>query len=555
MVSTRAMASVTNPRKFLETSGDTNPVWYHRDPPSNRPKFMKMDKDLETDICIIGAGVAGISTAYELVKRGREVTLIEAREVLSGETGRTSGHLSSDLDGEYAEIKKKHGEKGAKAAAASHMWAIERVGEISNELGIDCEYRKLPGYQISQYPKGSQDHDSEIQEIKDEIAVESSVGIPVEYHDGFKVKGWTGAVDQSDAAIYTNQATFHPTLYFNGVLQWLEKQPSFQCFTMTRVMSVEEKGMEFMGLGKKTVKIETEGGNTIECNHAVEATCVPLQKLSVVAQMEFMRTYCIAIRVPKGSIEDCLLYDEADAYKYTRLTECDEKYDYLIVGGMDHKVGQEDSRGRFEELEKWTRERFTQAGAVDYQWSGQVFESVDHVAFIGRNQGQKHVYVVTGDCGNGLTHGVLAGRLLADEISGVENEWASLYAPNRLASIVKSLPSLISHDIQINSQYKRFLQSDIQDIEDLPRGCGGVMNPVTSKPIAVYKDENGKVERFSALCPHLKGVVCWNATEKSWDCPIHGSRFSKDGVCIIGPSKGNLPPADEEGEEAQKSTA
>lgn len=111
---------------------------------------------------------------------------------------------------------------------------------------------------------------------------------------------------------------------------------------------------------------------------------------------------------------------------------------------------------------------------------------------------------------------------------------------------------MLAHDIQINTQYKRLLQSDIQDIEDLGKGEGGVLNPKTSKPLAVYKDETGQVHQFSALCPHLKGVVCWNTTEKSWDCPVHGSRFSREGICVTGPSKMGLNPEDESAEALQR---
>jgi len=174
------------------------------------------------------------------------------------------------------------------------------------------------------------------------------------------------------------------------------------------------------------------------------------------------------------------------------------------------------------------------------------------MAFIGKNQGQDNVYVVTGDSGNGLTHGVLAGKLIADEIEGVENPWSSLYSPKRKVSILKSAKQMISHDLQINAQYKRLVQSDIQDIEDLAPGQGGVYNPTTKKPTAVYKDEEGKVHKFSALCPHMKGVVCWNGVEKSWDCPVHGSRFSKEGVQIMGPAKAGLEPMDDAGESAQQ---
>ena len=170
---------------------------------------------------------------------------------------------------------------------------------------------------------------------------------------------------------------------------------------------------------------------------------------------------------------------------------------------------------------------------------------------IGLNQGKSHVYIATGDAGNGLIHYVLGGKLIADLITNTPNSWSSLYSPKRLASMISSLPGMVAHDLQINSQYKRFLQSDIIDIEDLAPGTGGVLNSGLGKPVAVYKDEQGKVSKFSALCPHLQGVVCWNKTEQSWDCPIHGSRFARDGPQIMGPAKAGLAPMDEEGEAKQ----
>ena len=266
----------------------------------------------------------------------------------------------------------------------------------------------------------------------------------------------------------------------------------------------------------------------------------------------YYRTYCIAIRVPKNYIEDCLIYDSADSYMYIRFTGCDENDDYLVIGGCDHAVGQEQEAGRYKILEDWVRERFTKAGSVDYKWSGQIIEPVDFMAFIGKNSGCQHIYIATGDSGNGLTHGVIAGKLISDEIRGIQNDWSGLYDPKRVVTILKSLGATLAHDLQINAQYKRFLQSDIHDIEDLGNGDGGVLNPTTGKPIAIYKDEQGGVHKFSALCPHLKGVVCWNAAEKSWDCPVHGSRFSKEGIQFIGPAKAGLGPADESGSKLQE---
>ncbi|KAH7028198.1 FAD dependent oxidoreductase [Microdochium trichocladiopsis] len=525
---------------FTQSSGITEPVWLHDTPHEKLPKSESLSENIETDICVIGSGISGISIAYELVTRGREVVLVEAREILSGETARTTGHLSNALDDEYPEIAKKHGESGARAAAESHSWAIERVGTIASQLGIDCEYRRLPAYRVSQFERGTADYEKDVKHIQEDVAYARKVGINASYDDGLTIKGWQGKIDQRSGGIYEDQATFHPTKYVVGVLAWLRQQPNFRVYTNTRVISVEEKGVEILGLGSKTCYVSTQSQNTITCAFAVEATNVPLQKLSVIAQEEYQRTYAIAIRVPKGSVADCLIYDSADPYKYVRVTPCDDKDDYLVVGGCDHAVGQEPTHGRFEELEAWTRERFPQATTTDYKWSGQVFEPVDYMAYIGQNQGNKHIYIVTGDSGNGLTHGVLAGKLIADEITDQPNSWSSLYSPKRIASTLKSAPKMLAHDMQINTQYKRFLQSDITDIEDLVPGSGGVLNPKTGTPVAVYKDENGQVTKLSALCPHMKGVVCWNATEKSWDCPVHGSRFGAEGTCVQGPAKMGL---------------
>lgn len=539
------MATLASPEHAMNTSGDADPVWIHKEPYSNRPRFPKLTRDIQPDVCVVGAGIAGISIAYELVTRGVNVAMIEAREVLSGESGRTSGHLSSSLDDSYTSLVSKHGQSGAKIAADSHQWAIKRVGEISRQLGIECEYRTLPDYEISQYVKSDPRHADEVKELREDVTKARELGLSVLYKDDYTIRGWDGKPDQRDVAIFEEQATFHPTQYLVGILKWLTKQPNFQCFTHTRMVSIQEEGIL-----SKQVKISTESGQTITCKDAVEATCVPLQKLSVIAQMEHYRTYCIAIRVPKGVIEDCLINDQADPYHYIRFTACDDKDNYLVIGGGDHKVGQDQENGRYTELETWVRERFTTAGSVDYKWSGQIFNSADEVAYIGPNQGDKRIYVVTGDTGHGLTHGVIAGRLIADQICGIENVWAKLYSPKRLPPL-STLPSMLTHDVQINTQYKRFLQSDITDIEDLARGHGGVLNSSLSKPIAVYKDEGGNVHEFSAICPHLKGVVCWNHAEKSWDCPVHGSRFSKDGVCIMGPSKLGLSPANDVGQKSQ----
>ncbi len=169
--------STSDPQIFMHTSGATPPVWTHLLPFTSLPTFPPLSHDLTTSVCVIGSGIAGIHVAYELVKRGHEVVMLEARDVLSGESGRTSGHLTNDLDDGYVEIKKKHGLEGARVAAESHAWARERVGEVARELGLECEYRKVRAVNVSQFPVGEEGWKREMGELREEAGLQRELGI------------------------------------------------------------------------------------------------------------------------------------------------------------------------------------------------------------------------------------------------------------------------------------------------------------------------------------------------------------------------------------------
>ena len=180
------MATTTpSPSKFMHTSGASDPVWVHQLPFTSLPTFPPLTTDLTTDICIIGSGIAGIQTAYELIKRGHHVTMLEARDVLSGESGRTSGHLTNDLDDGYVEIAKKHGLDGARVAAESHAWARERVGEVARELGVECEYRKVRACNVSQFGVGSEGWEREIGGLREEAELQKRLGIETRFDVSF----------------------------------------------------------------------------------------------------------------------------------------------------------------------------------------------------------------------------------------------------------------------------------------------------------------------------------------------------------------------------------
>ena len=170
-------------------------------------------------------------------------------------------------------------------------------------------------------------------------------------------------------------------------------------------------------------------------------------------------------------------------------------------------------------------------------------EPVDGLAFIGRNpMDDDNVYIATGDSGQGMTHGTIAGMLLTDLIQGRKNSWEDLYNPSRVT--LKSLPEYASENINVAGQYADYVTAgDISSEAELKACEGAIMREGLSK-IAVYCDDSGQVHKRSAVCPHLGCIVAWNSTERTWDCPCHGSRFSAEGRVYQGPANSDLNPVE-----------
>jgi nitrite reductase/ring-hydroxylating ferredoxin subunit len=218
------------------------------------------------------------------------------------------------------------------------------------------------------------------------------------------------------------------------------------------------------------------------------------------------------------------------------------KQETLIVGGEDHRTGQaDDADARYARLEEWMRARFPKAGAVEHRWSGQVLEPVDSLAFIGRNPGDDdNVYIATGDSGNGMTHGTIAGLLITDLILGRPNPWADLYDPARVS--LRAAKAFARENVQSQVGYGGyFTPGEVADVADIKPGEGAIVRRGLTK-IAAYRDAKGRLTECSAICTHLGCIVEWNHGEKTWDCPCHGSRFAPDGHVVNGPARDGLKP-------------
>ena len=250
------------------------------------------------------------------------------------------------------------------------------------------------------------------------------------------------------------------------------------------------------------------------------------------------RTYAIGMTIEAGSVPRALYWDTPHPYHYARLHLLENGRELLIVGGEDHRSGEEDDgEARFSALEEWTRDRFPD-GDVAWRWSGQVMEPVDGLGLIGRDCfDQPNVFIATGDSGQGMTHGAIAGLLLGDLIAGRDNPWTGLYDPSRFP--VQST-DFYQENLDILWHFVEwFTSGDVDDADAVEPGEGAVIRRGLEK-VAVYRDEEGGLHERSAYCPHLGCVVAWNSTEKMWHCPCHGSRFLCDGRLVGGPARHDL---------------
>ena len=491
---------------------------------ANTPSPSRLKESIRTDVCIIGAGIAGLTTAYLLGREGRSVVVLDDGAVGGGMTGRTTAHLTNAFDDRYFEIEKLHGAQGSRLTAESHTAAIDLVSEIVSREKIACEFEWLDGFLFARTP-------DDVQILEDALAASHRAGLT-----GVE-KVARAPVDTFDTGValrFPRQAQFHPLYYLDGLARAIMRTGG-RIFGETHASKVE---------GGEPARIETSHGPVVTSDIVVVATNTPVNdRVAIHTKQAPYVTYVIGVAVPKNSITRALYWDTGDPYHYVRL-QSDEKYDVLIVGGEDHKTGQaNDGNERYARLEQWTRERFPQTLEVKFRWSGQVMEPVDGLAFIGRNPlDDDNVYIATGDSGQGMTHGTIAGILLTDLIQGRKNPWEDLYSPSRLP--IKALSEYASENINVAGQYTDYVTAgDIKSESELRPGEGAIMREGVSK-VAVYRNEAGQVHKLSAVCPHLGCVVAWNSTERTWDCPCHGSRFSSEGKVYQGPANADLSTAE-----------
>ena len=499
-------------------SGESVSVWMGDDVP-DVPGVLPETAD--TDVCVIGAGIAGLSTAYELLLRGFRVIVVDDGPVGGGETARTTAHLSNALDDRFVHLARLHGEEGARLAAESHAHAITRIETIAAAEGIECDLRRVRGYLMQKAGDNPKD-------LVVELTAARRAGLSgAQLIERAPIPGF----DTGPALMFPDQAELNPMAYLAGLARAVRRRGG---------AIINDLHVERVDDGAYP-RVFSSDGRAISASFVVVATNAPITSLAELPlKQAAYRSYAIALSVPTGSIPRALYWDTEDPYHYARVAN-DPKtgVELLIVGGEDHKTGQDKDgpTARFERLLYWTRERFPVAGEVVASWSGQILEPIDGLAFIGLGPGNANVYVITGDSGHGLTHGVIGSIVCSDLITGRPNPWAPLYDPSRRT--LRAIGAFLKEGANTAAQYAEWLTPGDGNVADIPSHSGAIIRRGASK-LAVYRDNDGACHERSAICPHLGGIVSWNEAEKTWDCPCHGSRFDAYGRVIAGPAVDDL---------------
>jgi glycine/D-amino acid oxidase-like deaminating enzyme len=383
------------------------------------PSFPTLDRDLEVDVVIVGAGLTGITTAYLLQQEGASVALIERGVVAAGDTGQTTAHLTCVTDTRLSELVTRFGKATAKAVWQAGSVAIDRIANIASQTGVDCELSRLPGYlHAPQFQPASDDKYNELELLQIDAALAQEFGFNAQFIES------TPTFDRPGIR-FENHARFHPRKYLKPLLDAIPNDSSY-VFEATTFDGIEDRPFAVRANGKR-----------IRCEYLVMATHSPIiskgRKTSFdPAALSLYTSYVLGARLPPRALAEGLYWDTNNPYGYLRV---DDEWDhqYAIIGGEDVKVGQRnDANSAYNALANRLL-KLTDDASIQHRWQGQVVVSSDGLPFIGEHADRE--FIATGFCGNGFTFGTLSAFMARDRFLNRKNPWFELFGVQRAESI------------------------------------------------------------------------------------------------------------------------
>ena len=485
---------------------------------TEEPGFGELDGPVDVDAAVLGASIAGLTTALMLKNAGVRVAVLEADRVCRATTGHTTAKVSAQHGLIYDTLRSQFGEEGARAYGEANLAAVDLVERLIREHGIGCDWERRPAYAYTE-------QESQVQQIEKEVEAARQAGLPATYTDETDLPWPIKA-----AVRFDDQAQFHPRSYCLALARLIDGDGS-RVFERTRALDVEDSSPCVVKTNRHDIRTA----------YVVLATHLPfLDRGAFFAKCHPEREYVLGVAleqpVPKG------MYISVEQPTRSVRQHPFDGGELLILSGDSHKTGQDDDTERhYAALEEFARERFA-VRSVDYRWSTQDHMPVDQVPYIGKlRRGSDRLYVATGFKKWGMTSGTIAGVLISDQILGRENPWSDLFDPNRVKPLA-SAKEFVKENMNVARRFvaDRVTKRGPASPEDL---APGQVIGSRGKQIAVSRDGDGQVRAVSARCTHMGCIVNWNPAARTWDCPCHGSRFAPDGAVLEGPAVDDLQAA------------
>ena len=473
------------------------------------PDFPYLAQDIGVDIAIVGGGIVGVTTARALKDMGLTVAVIEALKVGRQVTGKSTAKITSQHSTTYQTLERTFGEDRARLYAEAQETAIRTIQSFASQYGIDCDIEPKPAYIYTR-------DEQYVGQIEKEVELAQRLGLAATL-----VRETDLPFDVLAAMRFENQAQFHPTKYVAGLAQTI---PGGGChvFENSRVVDWEP------------TRVVTDEAS-VTARHVVMATHLPLGEVGgYYAQVYPYAEPVIAARI--GRVPDGMYLNVEQPTHSIRTHTRENGETYGIVAGTSFKPGHTDEeRQHFENIERWLTENFD-VGPVEYRWVNEDYTPMDNAPFIGWSSSSRDGYLVaTGFNAWGISNGTAAGLILADLAAGRENHWLELFDARRVKPIAGGL-KFMKENVQVATHLvSGYLSRKPKSFDELAPGDAAILE-IEGENVAAFKDEQNRVHAVSAACSHMGCIVGWNETDRTWDCPCHGSRFELGGAVIHGPA-------------------